>query len=70
MTRLWAAKQLPLYGGMQMGKDITLDELKALAEKIPDGQILRITIRIEAADEGGMDYDAERLSDAGSLDPP
>ncbi|GEM_PF-5413286 len=53
-----------------MGKEITLDELKALAEKIPDGQILRITIRIEAADEGGMDYDAERLSDAGSLDPP
>ena len=53
-----------------MGKEITLDELKALAEKIPDGQILRITIRIEAADEGGMAYDAERLSDAGSLDPP
>ena len=53
-----------------MKQEITLDELRSLAEKIPDGEIIRITIRIEAPIKGGEDDGREPLSDAGSLDPP
>ncbi len=53
-----------------MKQEITLDELRELAKKIPDGEIIKITIRIEAPIKGGDLDDRKPLSDAGSLDPP
>ena len=53
-----------------MKQEITLEELRSLAETLEDGQIIRITFRGEEKEKGGRCDDKKLLSDAGSLDPP
>ena len=52
-----------------MRREITLGQLKDLAEEIPDGTIIRITFAEAAPKEGGDADGTDDVSASGSMDP-
>ena len=57
------------WKGANMEKIITLGQLKELINELPDGLLLKVTIREEPIEEGGDEHGDEAIPLQGSMDP-